>query len=332
MVLNNKAKALKNTLFQVKNEKNSDYLKIKNQKMNLEIIKFTKDHYRKKFHLFKKIQKRFFLNKYLLLPILEDLVDFTKYLRVHILILKKNHGLSDKKEINKVITDFFENNKFKNLNRKLNLIESENVILLENYLKNQKEEKKDSESFLKSEAANDLNFTFTSRKCLTLSLESYSKIYLNVHEFLKKNLNDYKQQYKRIVYCSEYLSLLKYFSLNFNKDFHQDKWRPKALGNIYTMFKKIELKFKQKIDSINKQFSEMTRKFSGSNAYLNNQIKYFQDKEEEIKKKTTLIEEGSSASKAQQEVLSEINFLQDIISFKTQISQAESNFFFLLLI
>lgn len=327
MLLNNKAKAIKNTLSQAKDEKNHHDLKIKNQRINLEIIKFTKDHFINKLKFFNKIQKRFFLNKYLLLPILEDLIDFTKYLKAHILLLKRNHALSDKKETNKIISDFLQNETFKKLNKNLNLIEQENIIALENYT-NQPENKNTSEDFLKSKSTNHFNFPIASKKCLFYRLESYSDLYFNINEFLIKNLNDYKQKYKHIIYCSGYLSLLRYFSLNFNKDYLSGKWSSKRLDKIHKMLKLIVAKFESKVDSINKKFEEISHKFTGSNTYLNNQIKFFQEKEEKIEKEITLIKEESFASKAEEDYTIETKYIQDLISFKSQLAKAESKIFY----
>jgi len=323
MLLKNKVGQLKYNLSQANNEKYNQDLKIKYHRMNLEITKFIKNHYKNKLDLLNKFKKNFFFDKYLLLPILENLIDFTKYLKAHILLLKRNYG-SNKNELTRIIMDFFHNENFKKLNKILNLLEPENIYLLKNSLDNHMKDKSNSEDFLKMKE-NDFNIFASSKKCILVNLESYSNIYLNFNDYIKINLNDNMQINKKLAYCSEYLSLLRYFSLNFNEDFNKTKWNLKSLDKINNILKYIKLKFLQKIDSINKQFEEISLKFSGSNTYLDNQVKYFQNKEDEITKNISFIEEESINLDHDRSI--ENNLIEDIIAFKNELAQNESKNF-----
>jgi len=326
--LKNKAKAIKNVFSQTNLEKIKNDLNIKNHKMNLDVIRSMKKHFSDKADLFTKFQKKFFINNYLLLPLLQDLIDFTKYINAHTLILKRNYLSKDKKETHKMISEFFQNQRFRNLNKNLNLIESDSLIAVESYIESQNEDKGSSQEFLKS--TNTINLNLSSKKCINFSLESYSNSFLNVDEFFKRNFNNNtnKKQFQRIIYCSDYIAVLRYFSLNFNKDFIEEKWNLNGLDRIYRLLKLIEKSFEEKIDLINKQFEDITNKFSGSNSYLRIQINNLQDKEEEIIKEIKLIDEAFFSSTKQQENEFEIKYLEDLIDFRTQYLKSEGSFLF----
>lgn len=312
----------KKNIYQENNEKLNNELKIKEQKKSLDLIKFTKNHFMNYSNLLSQIQQKFFSNKYLLLPVLEELIEFTKYIKAHFLLLKRNHQ-SEKKEKLNLISDFFNNEMFINLNKNLNLFEPENIMFIQNSLKKQSNNKNYAENFLQLKESKYYSKLLSSKKCIIIKSESDSNYYFE--DVLKKNIKDVG---KKTIYCSKYLTLLKYFALKFNLEYYNDIWRLESLNKVIDMIKFIKSDFEHKIDLINQQFNAITLKFSSSKNYIAEQIKFFQSIEYEILKEISVLEENSIISNSGKDYEIENELLEDVISYKTQIMKNEGKLIF----
>lgn len=333
--LQNKNKSLKNSLSNTDREKQLFISKINDQNSNLSIISFLKNHFHLKNEIYKKLQKEFFLNKYLMLPILEDLIDFAKMLKAKVFLIKKNiESSNSNSNMNKnLLIDFLREENFKKINNLLNLFDTNNLNQLIDLMQKsniEQDEQKELFQNIFNKFQDSGIYQDLIKKCILYNIEPKSALFIKDYEFLLNDLKNQNHQFKKFIYCSENIILLKHFSINtFLKNYKNDSENLRRIDKIIKLLNLLISKFEKKINFINNQFDYISHNISGSNSYLEKQVRLFENNEESMKKEISFLEEESSQIKSHEQFIKESEYFQNIISIKDKICANTSIYFFL---
>ncbi len=284
---------------------------IEKKKIHLDINNFIKHHFIIKSEFFKKIAKNFYENKYILIPIFEDLLDFARLIKVYSYSIKNISSDGNKLEI--LFLELFENINFKKINDSLNIFEKET---LNEYILLLKKAKFDKNIYIQNnfKIIQENIFDF-SKKCIQYNLDPKLINLIKVNDF-NLELKNNNQKTKKIVYCSNNIILLKYFLL---KIFDRENRFISKIDDIIKLIKAIAESLNKKIIFINEEFNFITQNVSGSKSYFENQINLYLSKEKTFKNEIEILENNFIDMNPEIEYEKEYMYLENIISVKNQI-------------
>jgi len=309
--LKNKKNSLAQNLSNLNKERYLSSSFIEKKKIHLDINNFIKHHFIIKSEFFKKIAKNFYENKYILIPIFEDLLDFARLIKVYSYSIKNISSDGNKLEI--LFLELFENINFKKINDSLNIFEKET---LNEYILLLKKAKFDKNIYIQNnfKIIQENIFDF-SKKCIQYNLDPKLINLIKVNDF-NLELKNNNQKTKKIVYCSNNIILLKYFLL---KIFDRENRFISKIDDIIKLIKAIAESLNKKIIFINEEFNFITQNVSGSKSYFENQINLYLSKEKTFKNEIEILENNFIDMNPEIEYEKEYMYLENIISVKNQI-------------
>jgi hypothetical protein len=246
-----------------------------NLKYIMKTNKFIIEFFSKKQKFLNFIQKKFYLNNFLTIPLKEKLIEYIEFYISEILSSKQN--FHQKEKIFDFFFNFISNKKFENLNKDLNLIDKDLHEIFKKILKKEKLLRN------KKKFQNELIEEFK-KTCIIFDYEKYNEIYVNNNQAVKKIISENFPNLKKLNFCSNEIILIKFFTLRiFNLKF----LKKNLISNSYVIFfekilvllKKIKKIIENQIEKTSEEFNLFNEKFSGKFDYINNQIKLFKEKE-----------------------------------------------------